>query len=283
MSKDRDLCLCCGTIQHAGFRELVEAAAACGFSSISIWPQQYENAHANGLSNRDMLHMLEDNGVVVSELDPLLNWLPMDEMDMDTRGLDSSLFGAGEDFFYHIADTLGARHLNVVQAFGPRLSNEIVVEAFAGVCDRAARHGLKVSLEFLPWTGISDVKVALEIVQQANRSNGGIMLDTWHHFRSGHGCEDLLALPGDAIVGIQFNDASPEPAEDIVDETLHGRLLPGDSAIDLIGVIRSLDAIGCSVPIGVEVFSDELNQLPPMEAARKAGDATRAILDKART
>jgi len=122
----------------------------------------------------------------------------------------------------------------------------------------------------------------MEIVQQAGRPNGGIMLDTWHHFRSGHGSEELLTLPPEAIAAIQINDASPEPADNIVDETMHGRLLPGEGAIDLIGIIRALDIIGCQAPIGVEVPSDELKKLPPFEVARRAGDAARAILAKER-
>ena len=65
-----DLCLCCGTIAHASFQELVEAAAAGGFRAVSIWPQHYEDARAAGLSDSDMRLMLENYGLVISELDP---------------------------------------------------------------------------------------------------------------------------------------------------------------------------------------------------------------------
>ncbi len=281
MLKDEDLCLCCGTLCHAGFRELVESAAVAGFRSISLWPQHYECARQQGLTDQDMRLLLEDHGLVISELDPLMKWLPGDTT-LEAGESEGALFGRTEDFFFHIADTLGARHLNVIQAFGPEVNTEIAAEAFAGVCDRAAQHDLLVSLEFLPWSGISDVKVAREIIQTAGRPNGGILLDTWHHFRADHGAEELLSLPGEAIIAIQINDAGLKPADDIIDETMHGRLLPGKGAIDLIGIIRALDAIGCQAPVGVEVFSDELNKLTPVEAAQQAGDATRAVFKQAR-
>ena len=67
-----------------------------------------------------------------------------------------------------------------------------------------------------------------------------------------------------------------EVGDDLVKETMEARRLPGEGAIDLVGLIRTLDGIGCSAPIGVEVFSAELRQLPPVEAARRSADATRA-------
>ena len=273
-----DLCLCCGTIARASFEELLEATVAGGFSGLSVWPRHYESALASGLSDRDMRHMLEDRGLAITEVDALLNWLPQAEYRVEVGG-----FSHGEDMFFRIADVLAARSVNVACVSPVVVNAEAAAEAFSGVCDRAAQHGLKVSLEFLPWSGIPDAKTALEIVQRADRPNGGVMVDTWHHFRSGHSAEELLALPGEVIVGVQINDAASQAAENIVYESMHGRLLPGEGAIDLVQAIRALDAIGSQAPIGVEVFSDELRKLPPVEAARKVGDAARAIIAKART
>jgi len=273
-----DLCLCCGTIAHASFQELVEAAAAGGFKAVSIWPQHYEGARATGLSDSDMRLMLENYGLVISELDPLLTWFP----GADKAPIQPA-FNYSEEFFFRIADTLGARSLNVAYFLAHRIDTETAAQAFGGLCDRAAQHGLKVSLESLPWSGIPDVKSAMEIVQQADRPNGGINLDTWHHFRGGHRAEELLALPGKAVVATQFNDAAPITVDDMVHEALHGRLVPGEGAIDLIEIVRALDAIGCLAPIGIEVFSDDLNKLPPVEVARKVSGAMQAILAKARS
>ncbi|MBI2856809.1 MAG: sugar phosphate isomerase/epimerase [Chloroflexi bacterium] len=271
-----ELSLCCGTVLNASFQDLVQAAAAGGFKAISIWPRHYEGARAAGLTDRDMRHMLEDHGLVVSELDPLLTWLP----GVDPARLQFH-YNYDEESFFRVADALGARSLNAVYQ-GAEASVERCAEAFGRVCDRAARHGLLVSLEFLPWSSIGSVKTALAVIRLAGCSNGGIQLDTWHHFRSGGNAHDLRALPGNAIVATQFNDAGPVAAADLRWESRHGRLLPGRGAIDLVQIVRALDAIGCRVPIGVEVFSDELNDLSPAEAGRRAGDSMRAILAEAR-
>jgi sugar phosphate isomerase/epimerase len=156
-----------------------------------------------------------------------------------------------------------------------------IASYFGQLCDRAAEHGLLVHLEFLPWTQIKDLPTALEIVQMAERPNGGIMLDSWHHFRSQIGNEVLDAVPGERIAGIQLNDAPARPGPDVVMETLRHRLLPGEGDIDLVDLMQRLRKIGCSAPIGVEIFSERLAQLPAEEIARQAAASTRAVLERA--
>jgi len=284
-----DLSLCCGTVRHADFRQLVEAASANGYRAISLWPHLYLNARAQGLSDTDLRNILKDNDVVIAELDPLCNWIPGCELPIVPGDITptfynaiKSFFSYGEDLFFRIADTLGGRHLNLVQLIPPAIDPHIVGDAFGGVCDRAAQHGLLVSLEFLPWCPIANLTQGLEIVKIANRPNGGLMFDTWHHFRSGGTSAEVRQLPEGAIAAIQFNDAPRESTTDLLTETLTARLLPGGGAIDLVGNMQAWDAIGTTAPVGVEIFSLELDKLPPKEAARRAADATRQVLALAR-
>jgi sugar phosphate isomerase/epimerase len=112
----------------------------------------------------------------------------------------------------------------------------------------------------------------------AARSNGGIAVDAWHFFRAGADHQALRAVPGEHVLGVQLDDGPAAPEANLLEATLHERLLPGEGEFDLPGLIATLNDIGCPAPIGVEVFSDELHQLPPAEAARKAGAATRRLL-----
>ena len=63
---------------------------------------------------------------------------------------------------------------------------------------------------------------------------------------------------------------------------MHRRLLPGEGGADTLGQLRALRRGGCSAPLGVEVFSDVLNALPPTDAARRCYEATRRLLEEAR-
>ena len=278
-----DLVLCAGTIAKADLSQRIRTASDAGFAAISLYLEDYGHARDAGWTDADLRSLLDDHGLVIAELDPLLSWLPVElpkgaGRDSRTR----AMFGHGEEAFYAVADSLGARSINLAAFTQAQLEIAQIAECFGGVCDRAAEHGLLAHLEFLPWTQIPDVRTALEIVELADRPNGGIMVDSWHHFRSGAGDDALRAAPGERILGVQLNDAPREPEGDLVTETLARRRMPGEGDIDLVGLVGILDEIGSKAPVGVEVFSDALRELPAAEVAGRAGDATRAILAQAR-
>ena len=60
------------------------------------------------------------------------------------------------------------------------------------------------------------------------------------------------------------------------------RLLPGEGALDLVGLVRLLDARGCDAPMGAEVCSERLAAEPPELVARRVGSAMRTLLTAAR-
>ena len=196
------LLLSAGTLPKAGFRQRVEAAGAAGFDAISLFPQQYLHARRREkLSTESMRAILEENAIDLDEVDPLLDWF----------GPGSS---GSEQLLFEMADALGARSINAAPAFAPRCSLEDLTEAFAAVCDRASAHGLRVDLEFLPWTMVPDLVTALEVVAQSGCDNAGVMLDCWHFFRGGSDPADIAQLnkPQLAqITSIQVNDAPERP------------------------------------------------------------------------
>jgi len=268
-----DLVLCGGTLRAADLVGLCEAARAGGFQGVSPWPEQVERARAAGHGDAELRARLTDAGLEIAELDPLLRWLP---------GEDVPPGFADEATFYALADALGARTLNVAQGFGATLDRDRAAEAFAGVCDRAAEHGLLVTLEYLPWSGIPDAATALGVVELAGRRNGALMVDAWHTFRGPTDAAQLRALPGARIGGVQLCDAPAAAWSDPVAETLADRRLPGEGDAPLVEWIRVLDAAGLAAPLGVEVFSDALAALPPREVGRRCGEAARAVRARAR-
>ena len=59
---------------------------------------------------------------------------------------------------------------------------------------------------------------------------------------------------------------------------MQGRLLPGDGDIPLAEILRAIRDTGTRAPLGVEVFSAQLDALPPVEVGRRAGAAARRVL-----
>ncbi len=279
-----DLVLCSGTLRRdIPFAERLAAANAGGYAAVSLWGRDYAAARSEGLSDADLRSMLDDHGLVVAELDPAWWWLPgATEVVVPAKYDTEDVFRFGEDDLFAVADAVGGRSVNAVDVFGGSWGVDEAAEAFAGLCERAAEHGLLVHMEWLGWSRIPDLATARHIVELADQPNGGLCIDAWHMVRAGVTVDELRAVPGDLVLAVQLDDG-PEAAEaDLVSATLHERVLPGHGEFDLVGIVRALAATGTTAPTGVEVFSDELHRLAPDEAARQAATATRSVLEKAR-
>ena len=276
-----DLVLCSGTLpRQTPFPDRLRAASAAGFNAISLWGRDYRTARDQGHSDADLRSMLDDHGLAVAELDPAWWWTPgARHVHIPPAADPVDVFRYDEDELMRIAEVFGARSINAADVLGGDWSHHDAAEGFADLCDRAADHGLLVHLEWLAWSKVPDLETALEIVDLADRPNGGLNIDTWHCARTGTTASQLRALPGDRVLAIQVDDGPAAAEDDLVDATLHHRRLPGEGDFDLVGYLRALKEIGSRAPIGVEVFSDELHALGAGAAARLAAEATRRLLD----
>jgi sugar phosphate isomerase/epimerase len=277
-----DLVLCSGTLpRETPWLDRLVAASNAGFSGLSVWARDYAAAQRDGWTDADLRAQLEDHGLAVAELDPAWWWTPGEVEVASLVAIDNmEVFQYGETEMFAMADALGARSLNAADVLGGSWDVDDAAAAFAALCDRAAEHGLLVHLEFLPWSRIADLETAWEVVGRADRPNGGVAIDAWHWFRSETPSDvtTMRAIPGDKVLAIQLDDAPAAPEPNLMSATLHQRLLPGKGAIDLATLVGALREIDAAAPVGVEVFSDELHALGPIEAAKRAADSTRAVL-----
>jgi len=273
-----DLVLCAGTVPRATFRARAAAAAAGGFSGISLWLPQRGRAHAEGLTDADLRTILADHALVVTDVEAITDFGPC----FRGGGAAAREPTVAEKLAYEVAAAVGATTVTVVDGPGPPIPVGPASEAFALLCDRAASHGLDVAIEFWAHSAVS-LERAAAIVAATGRRNGGLLFDTWHAHHEPQTAEVLRGVPGGGVKSVQVADvASAASPADYVATTMHARRLPGDGAADLVGWVRLLDAIGARAPLGVEVLSDALHALPPEEAARRAGAAMRAVLAAAR-
>lgn len=197
------LVLCAATVLKADFKTRVKAARSAGYQAISLFPQQYLNArHREKLSVADMRAILKANDIRVATIDPLLDW-----------------FGPAESFaetlIYEAAEAVEASSINLAPAFAPDISQQQLIEHFSAVCQRAAKRGLNVDLEVLPWSVVSSYPALFEIVLASGQANAFITFDCLHFYRSGGTVADLVALGPDKlqrISNVQLCDIGEQPA-----------------------------------------------------------------------
>jgi sugar phosphate isomerase/epimerase len=96
------------------------------------------------------------------------------------------------------------------------------------LCDLAADRGLRISFEFLPWSGVPSLRHAVDLVELVDRDNLRLTLDSWHWARQpGRPDESLLrSLPPHLIDVVQLCDAPLDSAGDLAAES-QLQLLPG--------------------------------------------------------
>jgi sugar phosphate isomerase/epimerase len=265
--------LCASTIDGASFTERLEAASAGGYTGIGLRPSHYHAARAEGLSDSDLRSRIKERRLEVVEIGFLAGWWETGDLASRSR--------AHEEKLYRLKESLGGRHMMLIG--GPlREPVDTVAERFAAVCDRALDHGLLVGLEFLPWTDTADVTRAWQIAKTSGRQNGGVVLDTWHHFRGAADNDLIRAVPANRVVAIQFSDGEHQRVGTDLEDTFKRRRLPGEGDFDLRSFLSTVADMGVTAPLGVEVLSDQLRKLGPQKSARRAADATRKILASVR-
>src|SRR5262249_55827502 len=149
-----------------------------------------------------------DHGLVITEVEAVGDWLAPEADDVDAR-VRSVVYPAEE--LLDITAELGAATVTAVHPGPPRPLDESAA-AFARLCDAAAERGLRVALEFVAWMGIDSAATAWDVVRTADRGNGGVLVDVWHHRRSSDRDDALRGIPPDRIFSVQLCDATAHPS-----------------------------------------------------------------------
>jgi 2-keto-myo-inositol isomerase len=153
------------------------------------------------------------------------------------------------------------------------------VRVLQELCDIAARHDVALAFEFL---GQSDCSVptldlAHEIVRAANRSNLGLVIDSFHFYAGGSTIEMIEALDPKLIYVFHINDAENLPREQLEDRH---RLLPGLGILPLREMVAAFRKIGYDKVASVEIFRPEYWERDPFDLAKDAKIATERILNE---
>ncbi len=258
--------------RFGAFDERLAAAAAAGFAGIGLYLPEYARLREEeGRSPADIVAAFDRHDLCLAELEALKGWWAVSGPDAE----DSARMQA---LAFEMAEVLGARYLQIIGPYD--CSFDQAVTQFAALCDRAAEFDVKVGIEWLPYTNITSAVEAQQIVEAAGRPNGGYCADIWHHTRGANDLSLIAALGGERIFSVQMNDGPllPTNTENYKDDCLTYRVPPGDGEFDCVGFIRTLQSIGVTAPISLEVASTVLWELPAEETARRAADGMRAVL-----
>ena len=214
----------------------IAARAGYDFVSLRLIPMGIPGEQVYRPEDKEMIRRtktaLQETGVRVLDLE-----LARILEDIDPKSYVPAMETAAE---------LGAKHVISSAWTGENTDRRVIVERYAEICDLAKPFALTVNLEFPCFSRITSLQEAADVVRAANRTNGGILIDTLYCHFSRVDLDELAELPCEWLNFMHICDTAKEiPAtrDGMVHVARDERLYLGEGCID---------------------FSTILNRLPPM-------------------
>lgn len=261
-----------GAIEVSGeqLKTIVDASADAGFTGVSLWAFHHLSAVGAGTSSEVVRAWHTDRGLSVPIVESLIGW--------ETGNLAAIEEQCGPTF--EVAAYYGAKTVAGV-VMGTEINFAAAATGLAKLAQMADERGLGVCIEWLPWSGLPDLKSAWKLVQDVGAENVGLVLDSWHWLRQPGGPDEatLRAIPGDRIHCVQLDDTTfVGSGDDPMMESMTNRSLPGEGDVDWPALLSILEDIGADPIWAPEVFNVQLLEEGPLEMARQIRRATYEVL-----
>ena len=256
---------------QCSFEERVQAAKKAGYEGIGLRAETYADALNEGLTDSDILAILEKYDMKVTEVEYIVQWAE------EHRSYEQKY---KEQICFHMCQLFGVRHINC--GLMENYPVEQTAQKLKELCQRAGEY--MIGVEPMPYSGIPDLKKAYQVVMASGCENAMIILDSWHWVRADQPYDILTKEIAKKVVSIQINDAYERPyaAPVLRDESMHDRLAPGTGAKDTVGFVKMIKEAGVSPrAVGVEVISDAIVAKGLKEAASLTYDNTVKVLKEA--
>ena len=258
------------TVIEADPLALIDAGAAAGFDAVGLRIVPPPGAApivpvvGDAAMQRQIKARLAATGMKILDTEAI--WLlPETDVSSLVPALDTSA-------------ELGARHLIVC---GNDPDRARTLENLARLCEASHLRGLRVMLEFLPYTEIRGLAEAHAVLEAIKPANAGVLVDAVHLSRSKGSPADLASYDPALFSLVHLCDVPAEmPSfEGLRAEARGGRLYPGEGGLWLDEFVGAFSE---DVAFAIEAPSARHAALPPVARAKKAADAARALLDRVR-
>jgi sugar phosphate isomerase/epimerase len=198
----------------------------------------------------------------------------------DFEGLSGHLHAYKVDVAKAMLDmcrALGSRVLLACSSTSAHAAGEqeVLIKDLQKLAMLAVPYGIRIAYEALSWgRHVNKVMQSWEIVEEANRANLGLALDSFHILAHKTDTAVLEEIDPSKVFLVQLSDflwQETRTPDERIDTARHYRVFPGEGvhSEQVSGMVRRLDAMGYRGDYSFEVFNDDYRQLPlPMVAGR---------------
>ena len=240
----------------------IEIAARCGYEGVSLrpismkLPGEPDFRLANPVIYQNVKSALNRTGVKLLDI----------ELARVGDGIDVSAYEAD----FEKAAELGARYV-ISSVWSPE--REYSLAQLETICDMAQKYNLLVNLEFMAFANVRTLEESLEVMDQVNRPNLRLMVDTLHAHRAGVTQEMLKKVPAEKFGFVHLCDGPawipPDDHPDMAGVARSARLYVGEGGIDIAGMLHGIAEI--------PYYSIELPNAAEIEAGGKLAHAARCL------
>lgn len=258
------------TIRTTPLLEKIRVAAQAGYAGIELWHDDLNAFVDSGGKLEDVRKALDDHGLAVPTTIMLKGWCEP-YGPARTQGIDECKSRLEQ------AAVVGAAHAIAGPPPG-MVDYELAGQRYGELIDLGRSLGVLPAMEYLGFVqDVNCIAKALRIMELSGRSEATIVLDPFHDFRGGAGCEDIARLKGSQIAVSHFDDAPGAPAPH--EQHDPDRVMPGEGVINLTRFVELLKQTGYNGFVSLELFREDLWQSDPLDVARTGLTKMRAICE----
>lgn len=262
------------TTMSADLETDIRAASVAGFDLIEIWAAKLRE-FLKTRSVADLKKLLDENNLQPYSINSI-------EHITFRNQEDYTKIKAETEELSKIAAEINCPYIVVVPGKLPENASkeEIVnesVKVLSELSDIAEAYNVGLAFEFLGQTdcSVQTLDLAKEIVEQVNRTNVGLVIDTFHFYAGNSTFEAIETLSPEKLFIFHINDAEDLPKEQLTDAH---RLYPGTGILPIQEIKQRFDRIGYNRMVSIEIFRPEYWNKDPFEVAREAKAATESVL-----
>ncbi len=199
----------------------------------------------------------------------------------DFEGLSGHLHAYKVDIaksMLEMCQALGSRVLLACSSSSAHASGEqeVLVKDLRKLAMLALPLGIRVAYEALSWgRHVNLLTQAWEIVQEADGSNLGLCIDSYHAIANGGEIAAASEIAPEKVFLVQLSDflwQETRSPQDRMETARHYRVFPGEGvhSDQVLDLVRILDSSGYRGDYSFEVFNDDYRQIPLATVAERA-------------
>jgi sugar phosphate isomerase/epimerase len=260
------------SLQDVDIPSIAEAISRAGFTGIDLRDSHIQDYLQAGHSMQEIKNLLKEYKLHPIAIHALRDWQKAE----DKKG---EKYWESVEQYFDMSRKMNCE-FSVCAAWAQDGDVDGDIRGFKEICDIARLYDTRVALEFLPWARLKDVKMAWEVIERANCSNGGLLIDTFHYFKGGSRMEALREVPAEKIFFVHLDDA-PDLPIDSEEMGMNHRVFPGEGVFPLR---EFLDVLLTEKQykgwIVLEVLNRENQNIDYVELAKKGKECLERLLHR---